>query len=172
VIEALGTEFNVYRKAQDTVVSVLEGAVRVGTTRLDAGEEAQFASANAVKKTVTYDLAKAVAWRQRRLVFDNDQLSDIVTEFNRYNTDLKFRLEGVDVTKYHFTGVFDADDPESLVQLLGAEPGLTVERKAPSDADRPRVKPSTALSQGGASGGLRRIQSVAATARNAAPTAT
>jgi ferric-dicitrate binding protein FerR (iron transport regulator) len=52
----------------------------------------------------------------------------MVGEFNRYNRLPQFRLEGKDVELRHYTGVFDADDPDSLVQLLAAEPGLAVER--------------------------------------------
>jgi transmembrane sensor len=128
VIEAIGTEFNVYRKTNDINVSVLEGAVRIGQERLEAGEEARVTAAGALRKHKGQDSDRAIAWRQRRLVFDNDSLSEMVAEFNRYNTAPHFRLEGVDVSRYHFTGVFDADDPESLVQLLATEPGLTVDR--------------------------------------------
>jgi transmembrane sensor len=129
VIQALGTQFNVYRRPQGTTVSVLEGAVQVAATRLDAGEEARIVPSGAVMKHKVADVTQTVAWRQRRLVFDQDSLSDMIQEFNRYNSTPQFHLEGTDVANRHYTGVFDADDPESLIQLLAAEPGLAVERK-------------------------------------------
>ncbi len=137
VIQALGTQFNVYRRLHETTVSVLEGKValtpdlppeRSRIQELAAGEEARIASNGKILKHKSPDLAKAVAWRQRRLMFDQDSLADMVREFNRYNKTAQFRLEGAEVESRHYTGVFDADDPESLVQLLSAEPDLVVKR--------------------------------------------
>jgi transmembrane sensor len=137
IIQAVGTQFNVYRRSQGITVSVLEGKVALtherpvkGTAReeLAAGEQARIAANGRILKQATPDLSKAVAWRQRRLVFDQDSLGDMVREFNRYNKTPQFRLEGAGVEMRHYTGVFDADDPESLIQLLSAEADLAVER--------------------------------------------
>jgi transmembrane sensor len=127
VIEALGTEFNVYRRTHETTVSVVEGAVKVASTRLNAGEEAHIEARQSVVKRKTPDPLKPIAWRQRRLVFDQDSLADMVQEFNRYNKAPQLELEDAAAAHRHYTGVFDADDPQSLIQLLSAEPDLTIE---------------------------------------------
>ena len=157
VIQALGTQFNVYRRQDGTTVSVLEGRVRISKqdakgetgaeratghsrpkddtadgitgTNLGAGEAARIAPGGAIAHPVAADVSNAVAWRQRRLVFQEDSLADMAQEFNRYNSSLQFRVEGHDVARRHYTGVFDADDPESLVQLLATESDLTIERQ-------------------------------------------
>jgi len=61
-----------------------------------------------------------------------------VREFNRYNAALKLRIEGVPHDAYHFGGIYDAGDPESLAQILGREPGLAVEKNAHEIVIRPR----------------------------------
>jgi transmembrane sensor len=73
------------------------------------------------------EISKADAWRQRRLIFEGARLDEIVAEFNRYNRH-KLRVEGDALAGRRFRGVFDADDPSSLVQYLSREPGITFER--------------------------------------------
>lgn len=130
-IQAVGTEFNVYQRPEGTTVAVLEGKVRIAAPSpvpLVAGEEARIAPGGQVTLKTASDVASAVAWRQRRLIFQATSLAEMVREFNRYNNAPRFRLEGAAVEQRHYTGVFDADDPESLVELLAAEPGLNVRR--------------------------------------------
>jgi ferric-dicitrate binding protein FerR (iron transport regulator) len=50
-----------------------------------------------------------------------------VGEFNRYRTEL-IRLQGNGVGERIYTGVFDADDADSLVQVLARDPALAVDR--------------------------------------------
>lgn len=144
VIRALGTEFNVYRRTHGTVVSVLEGRVALAPesvraaaagdsssadAELGPGEEARIEPGGRILKRRNPDPARTLSWRQRRLVFDQDALADMVREFNRYNEKPRFRLEDAQAGLRHYTGVFDANDPESLFQLLSAEPGLAVTRE-------------------------------------------
>lgn len=152
-VEAVGTEFNVYAKSDGTTrVSVLEGRVRllprsghesnVAPLLLRAGEEAQIAADGAMLRHPNAVVANAVAWRQRRLVFNDAWLEDMVVEFNRHNRNVLLRLENVPSQSYQYDGVFDAADPRSFVDLLSKEPDLlvtqegsewVVRRKARSD---------------------------------------
>jgi transmembrane sensor len=140
VIQALGTEFNVYRRAHSTKISVLQGAVRISAdgedrliasakpASLSAGEEAQIEPDGQVHAQHVPDISNAAAWRERRLVFRADSLSDVVTEFNRYNHAPKIRLEGLDGASRHYTGSFDAHDPGAFAAVLAEEKALSVER--------------------------------------------
>jgi transmembrane sensor len=132
VIQALGTEFTVYRKADAVTVSVLEGCVAVQgneTTVLAAGEAARV-DKGAVIRTKDIDAANAASWRQRRLVFRVTPLGEVVEEFNRYNRTPQLHLDGLDGASRHYTGTFDADDPGSLALLLSQDSTLSVERTA------------------------------------------
>jgi transmembrane sensor len=147
VIQAVGTQFNVHRRATGTTVSVLEGRVRVAAggvsedkspndasslasvpvRNLSVGEEAEIAAEGRILMR-QIDVRQAAAWRQRRLVFDNDTLLDIAAEFNRYNRRPQIRIEDARAGSRRFAATFDADAPEALLQILDKNPDLTVER--------------------------------------------
>jgi len=170
VIQAIGTQFNVYRGADGTTVSVVEGRVQIsaedpgaqrdgaesGTTdvpragnaeessgngavatagdaalfvtRLAAGEEARIDTKGRIEPQRDADITRATAWRERRLIFKQDSLQKIVTEFNRYNQVPQFKLIGTSVATRRYSGAFSVDDPESLSSLLASEPDLLVQR--------------------------------------------
>lgn len=134
VIQAVGTQFNVYSRASGTTVSVLEGRVRVpvegGDTPglLSAGERVEISSDGTVGRREPLNAAQATAWQQRRLVFDEETLSNIIAEFNRYNH-RQLGVQDATAAGRRFSGVFDADDPESLAQLLSRDASLAVERR-------------------------------------------
>lgn len=146
VIQAVGTQFNVYRRPEGTTVSVLEGKVRVtgsgaraggdeSTARgadvdidpaaiikpavfnLSAGEQARISADGAIEKPAEPDVAQVIAWRERRLVFRAERLENIAAEFSRYSPQ---HIRPLDETarNQRITGTFDADDPESLVLFL------------------------------------------------------
>jgi transmembrane sensor len=136
VIQAIGTEFNVYRRPEGTIVSVLEGSVQVSqpaanashSTNLGAGQQARVDHAGQIAAAPSREPAALASWRQRRLIFKSTPLLEMVTEFNRYNRAPHFELRGPAAPERTFSGIFDADDPESLIELLKKEPGLSLER--------------------------------------------
>jgi transmembrane sensor len=139
-IRAVGTQFSVYRQPVGTVVTVLEGKVVVspaaaksstvadaGVIPLSAGQQtiidssparrAAPAQANAV------DATRATAWRHNRLIFDNQPLSAVVAEFNRYNRQ-QLLIEDSDLAAQQISGVFDPDKPQGLVLFLKEKSGV------------------------------------------------
>ncbi len=151
-VRALGTQFNVYARPDgSTTVAVLEGRVEVAATRdefhereplsnidpvvisaktaLAAGEIAQIERSGHIQRNEKANVSNAVAWRQRRLVFDRTPLEDIVSEFNRYNRNIRLRLVNVPEGTHHYSGGFDADDPRSLALYLSKEPDLVVDQR-------------------------------------------
>jgi transmembrane sensor len=134
VVEALGTRFNVSRRGTEATVSVLEGKVRVGADEragrslsLTAGQQARIVAGQIIRSSEA-DVARAVAWRERRLVFRDDRLEHVAEEFGRYSP-RHIRLEGHAAREQRITGTFDADDPEALVLFLEGVEGLSVERE-------------------------------------------
>ncbi len=147
VIQAVGTQFDVYNRPEGTEVAVIEGRVNVtpeshpalakfnipaasvredpATRSVGASEEARIDRGGVLSVRVAPDVSDAVAWRERRLVFRQETLAHIVAEFNRYNA-RQISLEGTDVANRVFTGVFDADDPDSLAQVLARDLSLSV----------------------------------------------
>ncbi|HTV97927.1 MAG TPA: FecR domain-containing protein [Steroidobacteraceae bacterium] len=154
VVQAVGTQFDVYRRDDGTVVAVLEGRVDVTTTApaaaasgsaaapvagrrapraaavrsLGASQEAQVSRGGSVSIREVNNVSDTVAWRERRLIFRDQTLEQIIDEFNRYRVH-PIRLEGSAVSERVYSGVFDADDADSLLQVLARDPALVVERE-------------------------------------------
>jgi transmembrane sensor len=136
-VQAVGTQFNVYDQVDGsgTRVSVLEGKVRITpegsgedhSQLLGAGEEALLRRDGSIERAQKPNIASSVAWRQRRLIFDQAPLEEMAREFNRYSTSKIIRLEGIELRAHHYDGIFDADDPESLAALLMRDKELIVE---------------------------------------------
>lgn len=144
-VRAVGTQFDVYKKATGTIVTVVEGRVAVSSalTEQHAGEAPQLpAASNAgpiqlsagqqvslgiakVSPPKQVDLSAATAWTQRRLVFHSVPLREVADEFNRYNSK-QIVLEGADLETLAIMGVFSSTDPASLLRFLRTQPGVNV----------------------------------------------
>jgi transmembrane sensor len=169
VIQAIGTQFDVYRKQTSTRVAVIEGLVQISAAAdpiprfpslssghphgasgtptgsvespevrtasqqvshlLGAGQEAEVSAQGTLSRQEKADTAKDVSWRQGRLVFEDDTLGEIANEFNRYNVVVKIRVIGAAANNEHFSGTFDADAPEAIMQALAEDPTLEVKRE-------------------------------------------
>lgn len=138
---AVGTAFDVYRRAQGTRVVVLEGRVAVvragaasGTpgrtapraTPLAAGQQLETAAGTAPPQIVPADLRRARAWLQREIVLDASPLVEVVEDFNRYSS-VPIEIEGDELKTLEISGVFGAYDIESLVEFLRRLEGVRVE---------------------------------------------
>ncbi len=139
VIQAVGTQFTVNRRPLGTVVSVVQGAVRVlpeasaagsgADTLLSAGEEVIVEPDGRLQRREPVQNIEMVAWRERRLVFRDDALADIAAEFNRYNRGTQIMVEGETARNKRYGGIFDADDPEAIVRFVAQDPALTIRRE-------------------------------------------
>jgi transmembrane sensor len=132
VVEAIGTQFDIRQASTGTEVAVLEGRVRIHgddaatasfaipqpVVELSAGDAVTLAALGTPSTRRKIDTDEVRAWQQRRLVFRNTTIADIAAEFNRYNRDPQLHIEGSSLSQRRFSGVFDADDPESLVLYL------------------------------------------------------
>lgn len=130
-VQAVGTQFDVYRKAIGTAVTVVEGRVAVTEVPgvqmpvfLSAGEQL-VVTPQTIAHAVRIDVASATAWTQRKLVFDETPLSEVVAEFNRYNS-RQMIIDDASLADYHIRGKFDAGDPDRLLQFLRDRFGVNV----------------------------------------------
>ena len=151
VVQAIGTQFDVARRSAGATVSVLEGAVQISNNslggpkliasiptapvaasiKLGAGESASLAVDGKLQWHGQANLSQVTAWRQRQLVFDESTLADIAGEFNRYNSKPQIRVEGDALRARRYAAVFDADDPNALLQFLRKDPALVLETRGP-----------------------------------------
>lgn len=142
LIEAVGTQFDVYRRASGTVVSVIEGIVKIepvvksgegpdlpsgeiAAPHIKAGEQAQVARDGTVEKRMEPELTTLIAWRERRLVFRGETLREVADEFNRY-LPKPIQIETESARNRRIAGTFNADDPESFLLFIEQYGDLTV----------------------------------------------
>lgn len=127
-IVAVGTAFNVYAQSARTIVTVLEGRVRVEGRSQDLarGEQAIIDPQARIKTAMLADPQQVTSWTQRRLVFDETSLTEAAAEFARYNA-RTIRIADAQLGQMHITGFFDATDPASLVQFVEAYGHVTVQ---------------------------------------------
>jgi transmembrane sensor len=134
-VRAVGTEFDVYRRAASVTVTVLEGRVAVtsGQGRVDAvvvpaGEQVAVLGSAQVTSATAADVAAATAWTQRRMIFESAPLSAVVEEFNRYNT-RRLVVGDPRFSGLHVSGVFASTDPALLVQFLQMQAEISVRER-------------------------------------------
>jgi len=136
-VRAIGTQFNVYRHAADTVVTVLEGRVQVQPVAQSAGgqgmqplelvvgNQAVFAPGRQSVAVDAAAMARALAWRERKLIFADEPLANVVTEINRYNTQ-QLMVRDDKLASRRISGVFNVHDPEVIVRFLTRSAGVNV----------------------------------------------
>jgi transmembrane sensor len=139
-IVAVGTQFNVDAHDSSTVVTVLEGRVRVTNNvdipapigrqiELSRGEQAVIAKHRPPMRIAAADTAKATAWTERRLFFEGATLAAVATEFARYN-DRVIRINGKVLAAKRITGVFNSTDQSTFVEFLRTHSDVRVREDA------------------------------------------
>lgn len=131
-ITALGTEFEVRLADGDVAVTMLEGRVEIAEVRaadtaerdaeplavvsLEAGQ--RLSARVGVAEEVAPDvLDRAMAWREGWLRFENDTLSDVIAEINRYSY-RKFELANDELGALRVSGHFRAGSVESFSSTI------------------------------------------------------
>ncbi len=144
-VRAVGTQFNVDRRASRTTVTVVEGKVSVQNVAPDAGSndsggggpipvsagEELVVAPQALLRAVAANVAAATAWTQRRLVFEHRPLGEVAAEFNRYNLQ-QIHIDSARLEAQEVTGTFQANDPDSFLDFVAKIPGVRIERRADS----------------------------------------
>jgi len=147
-VRALGTQFDVYRRAGGTRVTVLEGRVLVSSAAetqsprraappdlttapehdelvLAAGDQA-LATPESLHLAPNPNLQAATAWREHRLVFSSADLSDVADEFNRYN-ERQIVIRNDAHLPFEVSGAFSVTDIASLLAFLHSQRNVMID---------------------------------------------
>lgn len=124
-VRAVGTKFEVYRRAADVRVTLVEGKVEVtGTlqgqvaTPLVAGQGVEVRRAT-ITPPVKVDTAAVTGWTQGRLTFHDARLADAVAEVNRYSRSKVVLAANAPVDE-RINGAFDTGDPKAFANGVAA----------------------------------------------------
>jgi transmembrane sensor len=130
-VRAVGTEFDVYRKHTETVVTVVEGRVETypgsdgaAAIVLSAGEQLTVLP-HTVTKPTRADTVAATAWVHKRLIFEEMPLSEVAEEFNRYNR-RPLAIDDPELQALKISGVYSSTDPASLINFLRNQSSIRV----------------------------------------------
>lgn len=117
----LGTVFNIkaYKNDKETIVSLISGSVRVATDKelgvLTPSTKMEFDRQSKKVQTVKIDASRIGAWKEGKLFFDGQKLSEIANTLGRwYGIKFVFQTPGLGNCRYYMN--FDSSTP--LEQLL------------------------------------------------------
>jgi len=146
VVRAVGTQFDVYRKNEGTIVTVVEGRVALlgsaatppiewntmdqpdsQATLVGAGEQVTVRRSGAVERREKPNVAAATSWLRQELVFDGQELSAVVEEFNRYAR-VPIVVDDAELAHIRVNGVFHATDTEPLLSFISRYQGVRIDR--------------------------------------------
>jgi transmembrane sensor len=136
-ILAVGTQFGVRLKPDSAVVTVLEGRVDVrtdpragtadaGAMRVSAGYQLRIDGGVLPAQSERVDTQAAVAWLQRKIVFERQPLAEVAEEFNRYGL-VQFVIDDSGLRALPVSGIFNAYDTNSFIAFLESLDGVHVE---------------------------------------------
>jgi transmembrane sensor len=112
------------------------------TTTLTTGQQVVVALGGDILQPPQVDLTRAIAWTERRVIFDDAPLSEVAVEFNRYNR-RQLVLDDLRLAAREVTGVFQVHDLDVLVAFLQGQEDIRVTR----DGETLRIVPETGYSR-------------------------
>jgi transmembrane sensor len=141
---AVGTRFDVYRKASSIEFTVAEGVIVVfagqpswvrspsalppdAVQHVTAGYQVHIDSGGLSAQPVPVDLNQTLGWLQHKIVFEHRPLGEVAAEFNRYGS-IPVEIEDAALRALPVSGMFDAGDTASFVAFLQTLPGVRIER--------------------------------------------
>ena len=129
-----GTQFDIYRKSEAVLVTVVEGTVAVyrgppqllpTALRVSAGYQVEVRGQVGLPRPV--DARAAVAWLKRQISFEDQPLGEVAQEFNRYGGTAP-EIDDDTVRGLRISGVFDAYDTDSFAAFLETLHGVVVQK--------------------------------------------
>jgi transmembrane sensor len=127
-VTALGTAFTVEHEGQRVVVTLVEGRVAVTEAAPERGvapppkelapqQQLVFAANATPRMHEAVDVERAMAWREGKLVFDDETLADAVARMNNYSQ-VKIIVEDAPARALKISGIFNAGDSPAFVEAV------------------------------------------------------
>jgi transmembrane sensor len=128
-VQVLGTHFNIDAYVEDSSVNttLLEGAVRVArgvsAQTLSPGQALLAHAQGRLQLVTDADVRKAVAWKNGRFIFQDDDISTITRQLSRWY-DIDFQFEGTIAD--HYTGQISRQvNISRVLKMLEAAGGIS-----------------------------------------------
>jgi transmembrane sensor len=148
----VGTTFDVYMRPDSTLVTVIDGEVKVSSrptasspkslgvepaqpvsspkllneaTPVTAGQQVRVVPGQAPTLPTPVDTRRSSEWLQRRISFKREPLAIVAAEFNRYSV-TPIEIVTPALQRLPISGVFRTDDTESFLAFLRTLDGVRV----------------------------------------------
>lgn len=138
----VGTRFDVRLEARATAVTVLEGRVAVGPlqpppaspghnsppafVQLGADQQISVGDGQWPATPTSVNAARSTAWLHRQIMFEQEPLERVASEFNRYATK-PIEITTPALRSLQISGVFATDDTQAFIAFLRSLDGVRVE---------------------------------------------
>lgn len=135
-IHDVGTQFDVRRFSDRATVSVLQGAVEVSVTGVDAavplhqGQQISYADSGTATALAQIDVEAYSAWRRGKLVFSNQPLREVLQEIERYHS-ATLTAAKPEILDIRVSGVFPADDLALTLKTIAATLPVRIRQTGP-----------------------------------------
>ena len=128
-IRVLGTHFNVYKRQERVMVSVIEGSVQVSTKVnygftseiqnrvLTKSQQLSYMQGGKMSPVEAINIKQVTAWREGKLIFDEMPLAGVIREVNRYRTG-QIRIADSRLKDLKVSGIFRNNDLDSILRAL------------------------------------------------------
>jgi transmembrane sensor len=142
-VTAIGTAFTVQRRGTDVTVIVSDGLVEVAkpvpaarapvvdvnrqpaVVQLPAGQQVAFSSDEGLALPEATDVAAATAWRDGRLVFQDESLAAAIADVNRYSR-IRIELANAQLAELRLTGTVVTSQVDGWLKGLESVLPVTV----------------------------------------------
>jgi transmembrane sensor len=130
-VQAIGTRFNVDLRGSRVAVAVSEGVVQVSSAgqvvRLPAGQALTYQQGLVPAPSTAVDRRSVAAWQRGKLIFNARPLGEVLSELDRYLPGLLY-LTDTQLAQRRISGVFELDDPQTVLQILEQTQPLRITR--------------------------------------------
>jgi transmembrane sensor len=125
VTAALGTQFVIHRTNDDVLVTVLESRVSVVTgstsaasasTVVEAGQQVSYGTGGLGIVAASAGQSET-AWRRGKLIFEDQTLTRVVSDLNRYRRGSIVLLDE-SLGKLRISGIFDIRNPDGVLDAI------------------------------------------------------
>lgn len=131
-VRVVGTKFEIRRENEGIRIGVAEGVVEVihdagaavsaetperSTAYLEAGQQIVAAAGRELAAAVEVDAGVPGAWRDRRLIYQNAPLEQVIADADRYYAG-RITIASEEIRTLPITATFHSDDISEMIDLL------------------------------------------------------
>tara|TARA_R110000737_G_scaffold62672_4_gene90082 strand:- start:1541 stop:2575 length:1035 start_codon:yes stop_codon:yes gene_type:complete len=151
LVQAIGTKFVVHLKSEDIQVTVTDGKVKMSKVAINTAlSDIKALNSTSIQKDDVYltkgekvvvssdqapiltyikaeNMARETSWLDGKLIFDNEELFDVIEEINRY-VEIEIVLKDPSLHNILISGRFDLKDSDALIEAIELSFNMKSER--------------------------------------------